>query len=186
MKKRIGSIILCITLAAACLTGCGEKKETTTATEAGAVDTQETASGLAAKTKVTFNGVSFGCGDKASDVVAKLGEQVRPSDTAQPCIPEAGELTHYYFAGCVITASQYDVITQVSLTNDYAPGTEAKIAGTIGLGSKSDEIKSALGDPTREDEYGLTYEDGDYSFNVVFGDDGGAMSMYIEDMSITL
>ena len=189
MKRTISSIILCLTLAAACLTGCGDKEETATTaatTEAGATEAQATASGLAGKTQVTYNGVTFGCGDKASEVVAKLGDQVRPSETAQPCIPGVGELTHFYFPGLVITASQYDVIRQVTLTNDYAEGTDAKIGGSIGLGTKSDEIKSTLGDPTTEDEYGLSYSEGDYSFNVVFNDEGGAMSLYIENISIEL
>ena len=195
MKKKICGAVIGSLFFAVALCGCGGKdSETTTAaanateavTEAGATEAQASTNALKDAAKVTLNGVTFGVGDKASDVVAKLGDQIKPSDKSQPCIPGAGEITHYYYPGLVIAASQYDVISTISFTNDYGEGKDAKTVGGVGLGSTAADIKAALGTPSSEDEYGLSFADGDFSVTVVFADDNTAMSINIDDMSIEL
>ena len=205
MRKRICYALVCSMFLAAALSGCGDKKsDTTTAaattTEAAATEvaggndtaapadteSQSASTGLAAAAKVTFNGVTFGTGDKASEVVAKLGDQVKPSDSSQPCIPDAGEITHYYFKGLTVDASQYDVICSIYFTNENAEGYDAKLAGSAGLGSTGDEFKAALGTPETEDEYGLRYVEGDFGVSITYDNDGKAMSIAIDDLSIQL
>ena len=198
MRRRICSAILCSFFMIAALCSCSGKdnsspeasaKNTEAVTEAeGSADGSDNSAvtGLAASARVTYNGVTFGTGDKASDIVASLGDQARPSDTSKPCIPDAGEMTNYYFAGMIISASQYDVITNISFTKDYGDGTEAKTVDGIGLGSTADEIKAALGNPDYEDEYGISYNADKLSLSIVFDDDKTAMSITIEDMSIKL
>ena len=202
MKKKICYAVICSMLLAASMTGCGGKDSGTTAakteasTQAGteapdkndapAATEAASSTGLAAAAKVSFNGVTFGTGDKASEVVAKLGDQVKPSDSSQPCIPGAGELTRYYYKGMTITASQYDVISNINFSNENGEGDDAKTADGIGLGSTADEIKAAIGTPASEDEFGLSYSEGTLSLTVVFDDEGKVMSLSIEDMSVEL
>ncbi len=189
MKRKMICAALATMLAVTALWGCGEKKESSTTaaqTTAAATEAQAELTGLAAKARVTYNGVTFGTGDKASEVVAGLGDQLRPAENSQPCIPGAGELTNYYFDGLTITASQFDVISRVSLNNDYGQGQSAKIAGSVGIGSGAEETRAALGTPATEDEYGLSYQEGELNITVILSDDAKVMVINIEDMSIEL
>ena len=199
MKKKFLCTVVCSVALAAALCGCGDKKDDTTAattaasvteasadTEAADTEAQSAATGLAAASKVVLNGVTFGVGEKASDVVAKLGDQIKPSEKSQPCIPGAGEITHYYYAGLCIDASQYDVISSIHFTNDFGEGYDAKTVNGAGLGSTVDEIKAAFGTPETEDEYGLSFKDGDLNVSVIIKDDQTAMTINIEDMSVEL
>ncbi|MBQ8912813.1 MAG: hypothetical protein IJ054_02055 [Lachnospiraceae bacterium] len=186
MKKKLLVFVTSLMIALAAV-GCGSDKNDKSEGGDTTVDSETAVSddSLAAKARFVYNGVEFGAGDKASEVVAKLGDQIKPSEKSQPCVPGSSEIETYYFPGFTFDVSKDDVIFSICLTNDYDDSKDCTTVGGVGIGKSLDDAKSILGtDNCEENEFGLTYTEGDIYLSVSIDDDGNVFSVRVEDTSI--
>ncbi|MBQ1400851.1 MAG: hypothetical protein IIY99_00730 [Firmicutes bacterium] len=110
---------------------------------------------------ITMNGTEVRVGDNFANVEGKIGEEVRPSETLEPCDPnfETATVEHYY-DGVHITTNEEGIIATISL--DIRDGeTDSAFAGKVKLGDPTDSIKEVLGDPADEDDMFISYYFGD-------------------------
>ncbi len=143
--------------------------------------------GLRDKAKISYRGVEFNVGDKAADVIAKLGDQSKPSTKSQPCIPGAGELEYFYYTDLYICVSQFGQITDIGFSSFEYPDSIAATVSGIKLGITQAECKAILGEP--DEDYGgyFIFKDGGYSISVIFAEDEDkATSISIGDMDLPL
>ncbi len=177
-----------VTVMTASLFGCGkkdgDKSDKTTAATETVSDNSNTS--LVKNSRYTYNGVEFGTGDKADDVIPKLGDQIKPSEKSQPCIPDAGMIETFTFDGFTIQVTENGIIYSINLNNEATGSDLCTTVSGLKIGSTVDDVKKALGEPSDETEYGLTYQDGDLYLSFVIDDDGKMMSITTEDMSIEL
>lgn len=190
--KKITLTLGIVSLMMASLFGCGKKNEdkadnTNSATTVETGDSGEASdTSLAGNSRFIYNGVEFGVGDKADEVIPKLGDQIKPSEKSQPCVPDAGMIETFSFDGFIIQVTESGIIYSINLNNESTSDNLCTTVGGIKIGSTLDEVKKALGDPADENEYGLTYQDGELYLSFVIDDDGKMMSITVEDMSIDL
>jgi hypothetical protein len=170
----------------------------TTAADTAAADTTEASEkdtapaapvGDSIKDKCAFvyRGVTFNIGDKADDVIPKLGDQSKPSYKAQPCIPGAGEIEHFTYDGIYLAVTQFGLICDIGFTTVENPGTDAATVTGLNTESTAEDYKAVLGEPA--DDYGFMYiyRDGSFSFSVSFDEDTGkTFSLSSEDMDLPL
>lgn len=106
-----------------------------------------------------MNGNEVRIGDNMADFEGKLGDEIKPSETIQPCDPNFETATvEYYFNGVQITTNEEGVIATISL-DERNGETDAAFAGKVKLHDSMDGIKEVLGEPEEgnEDELFVNY-----------------------------
>lgn len=190
--KKITLTFGIVSVMMASLFGCGKKNEdkadnTNSATTVETGDSVEASdTSLAGNSRFIYNGVEFGVGDKADEVIPKLGDQIKPSEKSQPCVPDAGMIETFSFDGFTVQVTESGIIYSINLNSDSTGDTPCTTVGGVKIGSTAEDVKKALGEPSSEDEYGLTYQEGELYFSFILDDDGKMMSITVEDMSIDL
>ena len=139
---------------------------------------------FAEKTAIKYNGAVFKTGDKMADIKDKLGTEARPSEKSKPCVPDAQEVENCYYPGLSVQVNYEGTIINISLDESTYPGGDGSTAGGVKLGDTIEKAKKFLGTPDEEDEFGLTYKDGEKSLRVLAHDDGKIFVITLEDGSL--
>ena len=135
-------------------------------------DTANAETALPQEAYVLMNGVEVRVGDQIADIEDKIGEQTQPSETIQPCDPEAEDPTvEYYYPGVKITTNMDGVIAVLSL-DERNGETDSAFLGTVKLGDPVDGIKAVLGEGEEDDMF-LQYQYGDTDGILVYKDEEG-------------
>ena len=133
-------------------------------------------------TFILMNGTEVRIGTNMADLEGKIGEELKPSETIQPCDPNLDKPTvEYYFQGVNITTNEEGIIANIML--DERDGeTDSSFGGTVKLGDSIDGVKAILGEPEEgnEDEMFITYYFGpeeDQDMVMVYKDEDGNNTM---------
>jgi|GEM_PF-6644479 len=156
-------------------------------TDAAAGEAVAATGSLRENTRFTYRGVEFSVGDNADDVIPNLGDQSKPSDKQQPCIPGAGEIEYFYYDGVIIQVTQFGLICDINISKFETPDSDAATVTGVGMNTSEEECKSILGEPTNDYGGYFIYSDGGYSFSVIFDDeDGSVTSISASDMDLPM
>ena len=92
----------------------------------------------------------------------------------------------FSFDGFTVQVTESGIVYSINLNSESKSDNLCTTVGGVKIGSTSEEVKKALGEPSSEDEYGLTYQEGELYLSFILDDDGKMMSITVEDMSIDL
>ncbi len=139
---------------------------------------------FAEKTKIKYNGVTFYTGDTFADIKDKLGKESKPSQKSKPCVPDAHDVEFYYYPGMIVQVNFEGKILEVSVSEEESAGGDGSTAGGLKLGDDLATVKRFLGEPTTEDEYGCTYEEGSCVLKIMLRDGSGVFIINLSDSSL--
>ena len=149
------------------ITACGSKEEATTeaATQANTQAATEEATEAASPSRddsstvdeffITFQGVDISTGMTFADIKDKLGNEVKPSETIEPC--DGGDFIQimHFYDGLTVTTLRDEIVHSLELQE--AGANDALIQGKLKIGDQVEEVKRILGKPENEDEYAVSY-----------------------------
>ena len=127
---------------------------------------------------VTYKNNEFSVGESYEENKEKFGNEIKPSETAKVCDPNAkGDSTMYYYEGLTINTNYKGDIVSVSITSG-----DTEVFGGVKIGDSPEKCKEVLGEPVFESEYGANYSLDRYGVGLVLDDDGKISVINIEDL----
>ena len=127
---------------------------------------------------IKYKKTEFSLGDSFEENKEKFGDEIKPSETAKVCDPNAkGDSTMYYYEGLTINTNYKGVIVSVSITSG-----DTEVFGGVKVGDSPEKCKEVLGEPVFESEYGANYTLDRYGVGLVLDDDGKISVINIEDL----
>ena len=136
----------------------------------------------------TVNGRTISLGDTYDSVKSYLGDEIKPAENVKPCgIELHGETKRYYYNDFTVEVNYQGKIYSLSISKFETPNTTAAFNG-VKMFDSLDTLKSKLnGAPIKdENEYGLTYGEGNKYVSVTLTDENTVGFISMEDKSIEL